>query len=139
MRPKPVELHRIAGTDRPTNQNRQQCPGKPLEAVPKPPEWLQGVDALRHWHDVLEPLVARHTVSETDLGAFALLCHVWGCLVQQAKAGDPLRGPLVSKYLALCTEFGLTPASAAKIRPESGAAQMTHFSKFKGVTHEEAL
>lgn len=115
---------------------QQQVAVEALDHVPSAPEWLKGSDAREHWDRVLGLLVDRQVVSELDLGVFALLCHIHGQILAQARSGGAMRGPLISKYIALCNEFGLTPASAHKVHPLPTSAPVSGFSRYRKDAHE---
>lgn len=109
-------------------------------SVPEPPPELAG-DALEEWRR-LAPLLRPAGLAEVDRGALAAVCTTYGRwmqverLVAKVRDTDPvfegvlirsaknnlIANPLIgiankamNDYVRLCTEFGMTPASRARI------------------------
>ena len=76
-----------------------------------PPGYLDG-EALEFWKEHIGPLVLAGVVLVSDRHAFGLLCASYA-----AWRDEPNRDT-IAEYRRMLAEFGMTPASRAKVRAE---------------------
>lgn len=113
----------------------------PAEGGPRePPEWLDD-EAVEEWRRVVPTLEAARVLADVDYSALAQYCHEWGVSVRAARQlkregltkrtghGGSKPNPLIKiskearmTALRIATEFGLTPASRAKVKVATPAA-----------------
>ena len=90
-----------------------------LDAVPDAPEWLPNIHAVVEWERLAPLLLRLNLLSAGNIGPLGNLCALHGVMVQQWSAGLVPTASVIQQYRALVNEFGLTPASAAKVRADS--------------------
>jgi phage terminase small subunit len=122
----PTELKLLKGTarrdrDYPTPDYRK------VKDVP-PPEWLKGKIARAYWETLMASLGGAGVLTEPDLEPLAHLCRL-----HQHMLTEPPHAPLLAQYRMFCNEFGITPASRAKVAPPKAAeADFNPFAKAMG-------
>jgi P27 family predicted phage terminase small subunit len=138
-KPVPTRLKVLRGTDRPDRRN----PHEPTvqAATPRCPAHL-GVEAKREWRRAAKHLAAVGLLTQIDRTALALYCDAWGRWVEALHAlqtyglmvKSPNGYPMQSPYLAVANkaseqvrlllgEFGMTPASRARVHAEPTTAE----------------
>ncbi len=130
----PDNVKLLTGTARPDRARPDSLAAAlvPLDAVPEPPSWLVGEAALAEWHRLAPRLVACRVLTEamtTSLGHYCML-HA-GILAVYARGEEP-RAALIAQLARIGSEFGLSPASAAKITPPKADGRVNPFAKFRG-------
>src|SRR5690349_20715838 len=127
-KPVPTETLKARGSWR--AKTRPNEPGDEV-AAPECPAFLAG-EARAEWERLVPLLLDRRTMSLAAAGALAGLCQQWAVFVEssrklnaliadpQAKAMDLRRWSSLANesyghYLRTVTEFGLTPASKARV------------------------
>jgi len=134
---KPTELKILEGNrgKRPLPENEPKP--APITNQPDPPEWLN--DPAKGMWQRLFPILQRiNLITEADLESYTMLCQSYGKWVEHEKdiadngdyytytnkagAENEVERPAVKlahkayeRYKSLCTEFGLTAASRARI------------------------
>lgn len=140
---KPTELHVLNG-----NPSKKKDLGKnepkpaPIVETPKPPTWLNKY-AKKEWKRLAPGLTRIGLLTEADIGSFVMLCQSYGrweeyerdvekngstyIYINKGGGENEVERPQTKlahkayeRYKALCTEFGVTPASRTRIevRPE---------------------
>jgi len=130
-KPKATYLKVLEGNPgkRPLNKNEP----KPRPAVPYCPSHLSK-EAKKEWHRIVPELAAVGLITRIDRAALAMYCEAWGRWLEAEEAlrkygvmvKSPSGFPMQSPYLAvanksmeqmrgLLTEFGMSPASRARI------------------------
>jgi len=139
---KPTALRAIEGnrSKRPLPENEPKP--APVVDVPEPPSWLNRY-AKREWRERAPELVKVGLLTKADVASFTMLCQAYGkweeheryikkhgdtfTYTNKAGAENEVERPQVKlahkayeRYKALCTEFGVTPASRTRIevKPE---------------------
>ena len=127
---KPRGLKVLAGTIQP-------CRDKPEPEYPTvqgdigPPDWLDGVDALNEWNNIVGILQPARVLSVGDLTMLGHLCNAHGRVVKLWRRGmSPTAADLTQLRLML-TEFGLTPASRVKAGTLGQPASANPFEALK--------
>lgn len=109
---KPRQLKVIEGTLRRDRDYPE--PEFPVVEGARPPDWLNGPEALAEWDRLTALLESSRVLTQADLTALAHLCNLHGACVKLYRAGmEPTAAQLTQLRLMLA-EFGLTPASRSK-------------------------
>lgn len=127
----PTKLHVLRGTDRADRRNVNEP--KPETCIPDPPTFLSA-DALEEWKRITVELDRLGLLSELDRTELAMYCQAYGRLVKYERIvaekgelyktnnGNIQLSPamwVINKAMEQChkflTEFGMTPASRAKV------------------------
>ncbi|MDG5498960.1 P27 family phage terminase small subunit [Marinobacter sp. BGYM27] len=104
----------MAGTDRP-DRGAQDAPDYDLvEEFPDPPQYLN-TDGAQMWSDIGRQLVAARVLQVVDLFSLEQLCFAWQCFRRKAKAEMEPTAAETTALKSLFSEFGMTPASRAKV------------------------
>ncbi len=134
---KPTEIRVLEGnrSKRPLPMNEPKPP--PAMNDVKPPSWMNK-DGKKMWKRLVPTLQRLRLLTEADLESFSMLCQSWGDYVEFVKdikkngkyciyvnkggGENEVERPAVKlmhrayeRYKALCSEFGLTPASRTRI------------------------
>lgn len=117
---KPTHLKLIAGTHRPDREAPAGIQVPVLNEIPDPPDWLPSAHAVREFNRLAEILFHARLLTELSVGPLAHLSALHGKIVQLWAAGTAPTGNQVAQYRALMNDFGLTPASAGKVRQGVG-------------------
>lgn len=134
--PLPTEVLKARGTYR-----KDRRPGEPGDEVDAPdcPEFLDG-EGRAEWERLVPLLLERRTMSLAAAGTLAGMCQNWSLFVEaskrlnalivdpKAKAMDLRRWSTLAHetyghYLRAVQEFGLTPASKAKVQASPAKAK----------------
>lgn len=118
----PNHLKVVRGTDRPSRMNQAEVAFDPAQGPLEPPDWLNEF-AKDYWREVVPQLQTKRVLSGVDLGALELLCHAYGQLRQAVMAGTNWNAAAMREYRLLASEFGLTPASRARVKAGSRDGQ----------------
>ena len=138
---KPTAMKVLAGTYRKDRANLDEPLAKP--AIPSCPRFVVG-EARKEWRRVSRLLFAMGVLSEIDRSALAAYCQAWAQWVD-AEQKLAKTGMLVSvegvvrisptwqaanqsreQMRAYLTEFGMTPASRARVRANKEKAENGH-------------
>ena len=122
-KPRPLKL--IAGSRRP---DVETVPLPTVDHVPAAPDWLPNAHAVKEWDRLAPMLHANGLLTNAGLSALAMLCAVFGKLVQMWTAGESPPGNLMGVYRLLCGDFGLTPAAQSRVRPASDPKEANPFA-----------
>lgn len=134
---KPTEIKVLEG-----NRGKRPLPANEPKPAPvtfeiKPPTWMNK-DGKKMWKRLAPTLQNLRLLTEADLESFSMLCQSWGDYVELVKeikkngkyciyvnkggGENEIEKPAVKlmhraheRYKALCSEFGLTPASRTRI------------------------
>jgi P27 family predicted phage terminase small subunit len=126
--PTPTAIARARGG--PRRKNRRNEPVVDVES-PGCPEWLKG-EAKKEWDRIVPLLLQRHTLALGDRGQLAGMCFWWGEFVKARSAINKRRrfklhliehprvimGQAWKEYAKAAREFGLSPASKARVQSE---------------------
>ena len=134
---KPTQMKVLEG-----NRGKRPLPANEPKPAPatkdvKPPTWMN-TDGKKMWKRLVPILQRLQLLTEADLESFSMLCQSWGDYVEHVKdikkngkyciyvnkggGANEVERPAVKlmhrayeRYKALCSEFGLTPASRTRI------------------------
>jgi len=112
---KPEVLKLISGTNQPCRVREEVAMPK-VDRVPDPPAWLTNPDALEEWDRLAPQLFAVGLLTGPAVSPLAILCGTFGAIVA-AMAEGQINSALINSYRAFCGDFGMTPASASKVKP----------------------
>jgi P27 family predicted phage terminase small subunit len=127
--PTPTEVLKARGSWR-----AKARAGEPADevAAPRPPDWLDA-EAVAEWKRLVPLLKQRRTVYRSCRGALAVMCDAWSLFCRAVRQRDALLAGAVpdalavrrwaaiaaeaqATYLKVAQEFGLTPASRARVQ-----------------------
>lgn len=109
------------GTDQPARSREPEIEFEQLTEAPQAPDWLP-VHAKSYFQRIVPLLMAKRVLTQVDEEALHIMCMAYGKIRQAAEAGADLNASLLAQLRLYQTEFGLTPASRAKITkgPDGG-------------------
>lgn len=112
MNRRPTALKVLQGTFQPCRAN----PSEPQVIIGAPvmPDWLEG-EARKEWDHLVPYLLGTRVLAEQDQSALALLCHLYGKIVDGARSGEVPSASLIAQYRILAAAFGLTPADRTRV------------------------
>lgn len=114
-----------------TNQPCRDRPDAPefdlVEKFPDPPQHLN-VDGADMWYDLGRQLVNAKVLQTTDLYSLEQLCFTWQQFRKRAKADMESTAAETTALKALFSEFGLNPASRAKLKAGGDGPKDNKFS-----------
>lgn len=156
-KPTPTHLKLIRGNPGKRKVSLDQF--RPTACIPSCPRHLKG-EARKEWLRVTKLLDECGMIAEVDRGALAMLCTSWGRyvnaeeMIEKASELEPgmfglfekspkghvhIQTPWLSvsnrsmeMYRAWCSEFGITPASRARVAPQTSQPQLPGFETPKG-------
>lgn len=128
---KPTVLKILSGTVRKDRDNGAAVPLSCLDSIPDPPYWLPNAEAVKEWHRLCGILAAVGLLSEAALSPLAVLCSLYGRITRAFAGGECPSGHLISQYRLLLGDFGLTPASSAKVGARPTKREENPFARFK--------
>lgn len=113
-KPTAPNLKVLAGTDRPDREVPDSPDYDLVEDFPDPPQYLNA-DGAEMWNNMGRQLVAARVLQVVDLFSLEQLCFQWQCFRRKAKAEMEPTAAETTALKALFSEFGMTPASRAKV------------------------
>lgn len=111
---KPSHLKAIAGTDQPCRRV-EEMKAPPMETLPDAPDWLPNAHAVKEFERMTRVLHAHGVLSEVHCSVLAVAAGLFGKMQQLFAAGEVPTGHMVAQYVAILTQFGLTPVSSGKV------------------------
>jgi len=122
---KPLGLKVLQGTvqkcrdgDKLDHAEFELC-GEPPEA----PAWLTDAHAVEEWDRLARILHGNGVLTVSGLSSLAVLCSMHGQIVGMFKTGECPTGTMMTSYILLVKEFGLTPVAQGKVRPSEKKKQ----------------
>lgn len=113
---KPRALKVVAGTIKPSRDEKQEVELPALVDVPEPPDWLPNAHAVKEWKRLAPILVANKLLTEVGMSPLGNLCALHGKMVQLWAAGEAPVASMVAQYRNLINDFGMTPVSQGKVK-----------------------
>lgn len=111
----PNELKKLRGTDQPIRM-REEIDLPLVEEIPLPPVWLNDQYGIAEWERLAPKLFAVGLLTEVSISTLAMLCALFGSIVSGITKGEMASANTINCYRALCGEFGMTPATASKVK-----------------------
>ncbi len=127
-KPRPHGLKLLDGTAKPGDEPDVELP-EPEDGTP--PNWLDTSDALEEWDRLYALLVDTRVLTQGDLSALAHLCKLHGKVVALYRAGEFPNSSQIQQLRTYYNEFGLTPASRARVKPAGRAEKKNPFAGLK--------
>lgn len=127
----PDSVKVLQGTDQPSRMSGKVEGVEVFDELPEPPAWIGGGAANAEYHRLGKVLIANKILTNTSTGGFLLLCALHGQIVSNMEQGLGLDTKLITQYRALITEYGLTPATAHKMKPEDLTKKPQGFAALK--------
>jgi P27 family predicted phage terminase small subunit len=144
-KPKPKALRILHHDFRPDRHNADQP--EPEVNIPKRPTFLRG-EAKKEYERITQLLAAQKCITDWDMAAITAYCHEWGVYSMLCRKiskfehytvssaeGTKMLNPLIvarnkslKSLLSIAVEFGLTPSSRAKLKPQD-KAELNPFAK----------
>jgi len=126
---KPRSLKIVAGTDRADRDGAAAVDLPLVDGIPKPPDWLGNVHAIKEWERLAPILCANKLLTEAALSTFAHLCAMHGEVVNFRAAGMPVHASNMAQLRGLSNDFGLTPVAQGKVKPSGEKEVSNRFQK----------
>jgi phage terminase small subunit len=128
---KPQSLKIISGTDQPCRRDdgAQLFVEEPLTEAPPPPDWLPNAHAMREWNRLAPILAVNKLLTESSMQSLGVLCACYGKIVQLYAAGESPNASQLAQYRGMAAEFGLTPLSQSRLKPNAEPEKENRFSK----------
>lgn len=129
-KPKPTAQKVLQGTFR---KDRHGDGGVeyPRTQGAQPPYWLTNHDARDEWDRLVPILEEQLVLTEGDWTNLAHMCVLHGKIVALYKAGEFPTTSQLAELRKLANEFGLTPASRARIPSNKVKKQSNPFAELK--------
>jgi phage terminase small subunit len=86
---------------------------KPLESLPRAPEWLRD-EALDEWNRIGPGMIARRVLTAESITMFAHYCAISERMIVNMLAGEP-SAALMSQWRLYAADLLITPMSQAKL------------------------
>lgn len=143
---KPTQLKVVEGTLRNAGQLLKEPMPQKFDPGSQPPKWLRGVNARNAWREMVANIGILEVATVADMQAIAMLCDVFSVYIRARTITDAegltwesvneatglrmlrahpavaIRNEAWAQTLRMMQEFGMTPASRAKVvKVESGA------------------
>lgn len=112
----PTHLKLLASTDRKDRDTFPEIDLPLVDSVPPPPLWLPNAHATNEWLRLAPILIANKLLSIGALASFGQMCALHGKIVQLYAAGESPGASMIGALRNMHNDFGLTPASAGKVR-----------------------
>lgn len=132
---KPTPLKKLEGNPGKRALNNKEP--KPDVVIPDCPSHLQG-EALKEWDRITKELYALGILAEVDKAALVMYCIAWGdylyarrmvdeegdviTSIKGGKYQNPwvgIKNSAADRVLRIASEFGMTPASRARVKVEA--------------------
>ena len=126
---KPQTLKVISGTVRKDRTVNESVKLPLIVDMPAAPDWLPNAHAVKEWDRLVPILIANKLLTEAGLSALAMLCALYGKLVQLYAAGECPTGHLSAQYRNMINDFGLTPVSQSKVKAFTGTEKTNPFAR----------
>ena len=128
---KPTALKVLEGTERKDRMNPAEPRFLPTEEADAP-DWLNGPVALAEWYRLRDVLEGQRVLTEADLTALGHLCNLHGKCVEKWRLGSQPTAAELTQLRMFYVEFGLTPASRAKVSSAGEAKGKNAFAELTG-------
>ena len=126
-KPTPPGAKVITGTFRKDRVNENAVDFEIVEEFPHPPQHLN-LDGVEMWEKLGPQLVASRVLQVVDLYALEQLCCSWQRFRAKMKAGMEPTAAEDNAMKSLFAEFGMTPASRAKVTSSSDKKPANKFA-----------
>ena len=140
-KPIPTAMKKAKGTAQKCRILRNEMQAELLDAVPDPPEWLEGDDAIREWFVVCNELMKSKVLATSDLSILGMYCTELATYIlaqkrmreneanrvltkndkegkahySQLQAWAKVANEAQDRVLKIAAEFGITPSSRTRI------------------------
>lgn len=136
---KPTQLKVVEGTLRNAGQLLKEPLPQRFDPGSKPPRWLRGAPAIRAWREMVSHVGILEVATVADIQALAMLCDVFSVYLRARDITDEegltwesyneangtrmlrmhpavtIRNESWAQTVRMMQEFGMTPASRAKV------------------------
>ena len=129
---KPNHLKALSGTIQPcrSQTGAMVLDEAPLDECPPAPPWMPNAFAVTEWDRLAPILQVNKLLTSSTLQPLGILCACYGKIVQTYAAGSQPTSSDLAQYRGLASEFGLTPAAQAKMRPADPGKPRNRFGRF---------
>jgi len=103
------------GYARPSTMSGETLEFEEITEVPPAPQYME-IRAKQYWDRIVPILLGKRVLTIADLESLEVACVMYGKIRQCAEAGMDINAAQVTQFRLFQTEFGLTPASRAKIK-----------------------
>lgn len=126
---KPTALKVLEGTNQPVRANPAEPEFEPTEGAVRP-DWLNGPEAVKEWDRLAGLLESQRVLTDADLQTLGHLCNLHAKCVEKWRLGAQPTAAELTQLRMMNVEFGLTPASRAKV---SSVGEGKSKNKFAGL------
>ena len=112
-KPKPASLKLLAGTPGKRAINRSEP--KPTSSIGDCPEWFPA-EAKEEWDRIVPEMVRLGVFAGLDRAIVEGHCLTYADMIRDAKAGKPVRAPILAQLRFFAGELGLSPTSRARLK-----------------------
>ncbi len=124
---KPTKLHLLEGTDR-KDRAVDEPDYEPTDGA-EPPDWLLGPEAILEWERLTGLLEDQRVLTDPDLTMLGHLCNYHAKVVSTWRMGETPKAATITQLRMMYLEFGLTPASRAKVSKSGEEPDKNAFAK----------
>jgi len=124
----PDNVKKLRGTDQPCRMSGETLDFESIEDVPEAPTSLN-VQGRDYWERIVPILIKKRVLTIADLESLEILCVLYGKVMQAVSAGVDVNASSVTQLRLYQTEFGLTPASRAKIKAGDDGGKGNKFTQ----------
>lgn len=125
---KPTALKVLAGTNQPCRANPDEPQYEVSEGM-EPPPWLRDGTAVAVWNDLAGILEGHRVLTVADRHALAQLCNLESASQSVWRSGETPNNAMLNQIRMFLQEFGLTPASRAKVSSAGVAKENNPFAE----------
>jgi phage terminase small subunit len=127
MRRLPENVKQLRGTAQPCRSIGETLDFEPVEEIPPAPISL-GVHGKAYWDRIVPLLLAKRVLTVVDLESLEIMCMMYHKVLKASFAETDLNAASVTQLRLYQTEFGLTPASRAKLKAGDDGPKGNKFS-----------
>ena len=127
---KPTRLKVLQGTDRPDRTNPNEPTYEPTSGL-EAPDWLNGVEAIRVWDELIALLEGSRVMTSADRLALATLCNMQADVIDAWKGRSKPTAAETTQLRLYYETFGLTPASRSKVSKAGDKDSGNKYAKLK--------
>jgi len=123
----PDNVKKLRGTDQKCRMTGANLEYDLVEDAPIVPDTLTA-DGQAYWKRIVPILMEKKVLTVGDFESLEVLCLVYGQIIRQSRAGIDIDASKITQFRLLQTEFGLTPASRAKLKPSDDGKDANKFT-----------
>lgn len=123
----PDNVKKLRGTAQPCRLVGETLEFEQVEDAPEAPESL-GLFGRQYWERITPLLLDKRILTQADLESLEVMCILYHKIRQSVAAGVDLNAASITQLRLYQTEFGLTPASRAKLKAGDDGSKGNKFT-----------